>query len=235
MKTMIGALLTSIIAVSIAKADVTGPYDGQMTGATPIAAAVALSQTGVWVTGTLALDAGLASFGGAYTVTGRATAKKLKLSGVGPNGARLSWKGKIATTTISGKARLKVPGNRLAGLLSFTRNVSTEDGSTCDTVYNQNSTAFGQVLSEALMTCAACHVTGGQAQATRLHVTSSDPLATARQVALLVDSTNPSTSRILEKPLQLLPHGGGQQITAGSAEEQVLTEWVDLIAQAHCN
>ena len=42
-------------------------------------------------------------------------------------------------------------------------------------------------------------------------------------------------SRILEKPTNVLPHGGSVQIQPGSNEEQILTQWVDLVAAAACN
>jgi hypothetical protein len=66
-------------------------------------------------------------------------------------------------------------------------------------------------------------------------VDASNPLATARAIAPLVDAANPDASRILRKPLGLVPHGGGVQVTPGSTEESILRQWVDLIAQAHCS
>ena len=106
----------------------------------------------------------------------------------------------------------------------------------CDAVHADNTSFFAdQVMGQALTACTACHVTGGQADPTRFHVTAADPLATARSVAALVDTANPDASRILQKPLNLLPHGGGAQITAASAEDGILRQWVGLIAQAQCN
>ena len=86
-----------------------------------------------------------------------------------------------------------------------------------------------------MVTEAGVHEPGLQAGATRLHVDTNDPLATARAIALLVDSADPSASRILEKPLNLVPHGGGLQITPGSTQDQILSQWVGLVAQANCN
>src|SRR5690348_17939562 len=63
----------------------------------------------------------------------------------------------------------------------------------------------------------------------------SDALASARSLAPFVDSANPDASRILEKPLMLVPHGGGLQLTAGSTEEQNLRQWVHMVAAAACN
>ena len=61
------------------------------------------------------------------------------------------------------------------------------------------------------------------------------PSATARSMAALVDASNPDASRLLQKPLDVLPHGGGVQITAGSAEETILRQWVELVAAANCS
>jgi hypothetical protein len=63
----------------------------------------------------------------------------------------------------------------------------------------------------------------------------NDALATARSLAPFVDSANPDGSRILEKPLALVPHGGDQQIAPGSSEDQMLRQWVGLIAAAGCS
>jgi hypothetical protein len=32
-----------------------------------------------------------------------------------------------------------------------------------------------------------------------------------------------------------LPHGGGSQIMPGGTQEQILTQWVDLLVQVQCN
>ncbi|MFN8543258.1 MAG: hypothetical protein U0807_03520 [Candidatus Binatia bacterium] len=228
-------LLASFAAGAIARADVTGSFDGQISGPSlPVAvnAAAAFSQAGKAITGTIALDGTLA---GAYTVNGRATPKKVKLSGFGPGGARLTWAGKIGGDTVAGKVRVKGSG-KLGGVLAMTRNVSSGDGAGCDAVYTQNADYFAtNLLGDALTACTACHVPGGTAGPTRLHVLVSDPLATARSIALLVDPASPTTSRIVVKPLLIVPHGGNQAIVSGSTQEQSLRQWVDLVTQAHCN
>jgi hypothetical protein len=184
----------------------------------------------------VALPGDLATFGGAYLVVGKVTPKRVKVSGAGPGGLVFKWNAKILGDTLTGKAKVRGPGKKLLGTLAMTRNVFASDGSSCDAVYNANQTLFDdQVLGQALTTCTSCHAPGLQAAATRLHVTPGDPLATARAVALFVDSASPSTSRILAKPLNLVPHGGGVQLQTGSAEAQTLAQWVDLVAQAHCN
>ena len=83
--------------------------------------------------------------------------------------------------------------------------------------------------------CGTCHAPGFQAAATRLRIDALDPRATARLVALLVDGADPTASRIVEKPLNLVPHGGGPQFAPGGAEDLLLEQWVGLVAQAHCN
>src|SRR5262249_35039715 len=103
------ALAAAVVGLAVhgARADVTGSFDGQASGprvAVTINAAATFTQTGKQVTGTIAVDGPLA---GAYVVTkGKATAKKLIVSALGPNGTRLKWKGKIVGDTISGKAKL---------------------------------------------------------------------------------------------------------------------------------
>lgn len=239
MGTWLAVVLGSMIVASAADAQVTGSFDGALTPRKTtdlLGGAAVFSQIGKDVTGTVVLPADLAAFGGAYLVTGKATTKRLKVSGMGASGALLKWRGKIVGSTIQGKAKLKGPTGKLIGTLALTRNVSTGDGSGCDQVYLDNETLFAtDVLGLALDSCDSCHAPGLQASATRLHVVPSDALATARQIALLVDSANPSASRILEKPLNVLPHGGGVQITAGSPEATALQSWVDLVAAASCN
>jgi hypothetical protein len=228
----VGVLLNGLVGASLAQADVTGSYDGGLT----IAAAAVFSQIDKAVTGTVALPSDLESFGGEYLVTGKATPKKLKVSGIGLGGVSFKYRGKITGETIRGKAKLKGPGGKLRAILAITLNVSTGDGSGCDAVYTANETFFrDQMLGQALTSCASCHNPGLQAGATRLHIDPSDPLATARQIALLIDAVSPSTSRILEKPLNAVPHGGGRQITSGSTQEQLLVQWADLVAAAACN
>ena len=229
---------SAVASVHPARADVTGSFDGSVSGKrTPlVSVAGAVSQAGTALSGTIALPADLAVLGGAYLVNGKATPKRVKLSGTGPLGAKLVWTAKITGDTLRGKMRVKGPGAKLAGTLTMTRNVSTGDGSGCDAVFAANETVFvDQVLGQALTSCTTCHAPGLQAAATRLHVLRADPLSTARNIAELVDSADPASSRILEKPLNVLPHGGGPQLVAGSAQALILREWVDLVAAAHCN
>ena len=233
-----GLLLGVLVGASAVRADVTGSYDGTLTpgkAAEPIAASAVFSQSDTAVSATVALSPDLATFGGAYLISGKATAKRVKVSGIGTNGVTFKYRGKIVGTTLRGKAKLKGTTEKLRGTLELTLNPPT-DGSGCDSVFTANETFFvDQVLGQSLQACRACHGPGLQAAATRLHVDENDPLATARSVAPFVDSASPATSRILEKPLNVLPHGGGQQIVPGSTQAQILRQWVDLIAAAACN
>lgn len=228
------------VGLGVAWADVTGSYDGQISGAkvpAPVAAAAALSQSGTFLMGTIAVAGDpTTAFGGAYLVSGKAKPKKVTAKGTSPTGVKLKWTGKIVGDVVQGKATLKAPGRKLVGTLALTRNLSTSDGSACDSVYTQNTTLFTtQVLGQALTPCLSCHVAGGQASATRLRLATADPLATARSIALQVDSANPLASRILTKPTGVLPHGGETQITVGSAAETTLKQWINLVAAASCN
>jgi hypothetical protein len=231
-------LCWSLAGASMARADVTGSYDGTLTpkdSTVPVAAAVVFSQIDKAVTGTVALPGDLASFGGEYLVSGKATSKKVKVSGTGVNGVLFKYKGKIVGETLQGKAKLKGAAGKLKGTLAIARNAAG-DGSGCDGVYTANESFFlSDVMGQALTTCAACHGPGLQAGASRLHVNFGDPLATARQMAPLIDAASPSTSRLLQKPLNISPHGGGQQILPASTQEQILVQWADLIAAAACN
>jgi hypothetical protein len=234
---MFTAVLCSVGLAAAARADVTGSYDGRMTGkkiATPLEAAAALAQTGKLLSGTLVVG-GSGPLGGVYLVNGKATPKKVKLSGANPGGARVKWTGKIAGDTVQGKGMLKAGKTKVAGTLALMRNVSADDGSACDAVYQQNATTFDDdVLGDALTPCTTCHIAGGQAAATRFRITAADPLATARTVALLVDPTSPAASRIVAKPTGVLPHGGLQQILPGSAQADILIDWATLVAQSGC-
>jgi hypothetical protein len=230
-------LLAALAAAVPARADVTGSYDGTLTPkkTAAISASAVFTQTDTSLSGTVALPADLATFGGAYIVQGKATAKKVKVTGIGTNGVTFKYRGKITGTSLDGKAKLKGTAGKLNGKLALTLN-PVIDGSGCDAVYTANQTFFDdQVLDVALHACQACHQPGLQAGSTRLHVDPNDPLASARTIAPLVDSANPSMSRILEKPLNVLPHGGSVQIQPGSNEEQILTQWVDLVAAAACH
>lgn len=235
---MLVALALDGSVVTIVHADVTGSYDGTMSGATlasPVPVGAVLTQAGKFVTGTIALGGDQATTGGPYLVHGKATPKRLKLSGSNANGVKLTWGGPLSSVGARGKIKLKGAGKPTVGTLTVTRNLSSGDGASCDAVYTANQTTFTtQVLGQALSPCASCHVSGGQADATRFHVYSADPLATARAVATMVDTTSPAASRLIEKPTLVLPHGGGKQLTPDGPDAQILLDWATLLIQAGC-
>jgi len=227
-----------LLVAGAARADVVGSFEGTLaskSGTVPISAV--FKQVAKVVNGTVALPGDLATFGDQYLVIGKATKVRLKFSGAGKDhGAFLKGNLKVSGSTLSGKVKIKLPGSKpLNGKVSLTANPPVGDGTSCDAVYQANKTFFDDSVMDALNKCGECHGTALQAESTRLHVNLIDPLATARAIAPFVDSTNPSASKLLAKPLNLVPHGGGSEITAGSAEEQTLQQWIALIAAAHCN
>jgi hypothetical protein len=231
-------LLVGWCGIPTARAQLTGSYDGGASGRTitaPLAAAAVLEQNGKTVTGTIAVGGDQTTTGGAYLVNGKATKKLVKVKGFNGNGVKLVWRGKLGTSGAAGKAKLKGAGQRLTGTLALGLNVPAGDGSSCDAVYSANAGTFTEeLMNQALVPCSSCHVPGAQAAATRFHVIASDPLATARAVAEMVDPAAPSASRLIAKPMLALPHGGGQQVFDGSAEAQSLLAWATLIAQSGC-
>lgn len=224
--------------VSAAQAQLTGSYDGDASGrkiSAPIAAAAVLEQSGKTISGTIAVGGDQTTIGGAFLVRGKATTKRVKVKGFNGNGAKLVWKGKLGPSSATGTAKLKGAGQRLVGTLALRLNGATGDGSSCDAVYGANAQTFTeQLMNQALVPCASCHVAGAQAGATRFHVVAGDPLATARAVAEMVDSADPSASRLIAKPMLALPHGGGQQVFDGTAEAQSLLAWATLIVGSGC-
>jgi hypothetical protein len=231
-----------LLAGGAAHADVVGSFEGTLaskSGTQPISAV--FKQVGNVVNGTVALPGNLATFGDQYVVgpLGKSTKKRLKFQGPGDdNGAFLKGNLKVSGSTLTGKVKIKVPGSKpLNGKVSLTLNPPVSDGTSCDAVYQEptNKTFFDDSVMDALNKCGECHGPGLQAESTRLSVNLIDPLATARAIVPFIDSANPSASKLLTKPLYLVPHGGGSEITAGSAEEQALQSWIALIAAAHCN
>jgi hypothetical protein len=235
-KVAIATTFVLLAAAAISRADVTGSSEGQITGrkiATPIPTAAVFTQSGRTVSGTVAV--GGEGFAGAYLVHGIATPKRLRVSGA-LNGVMLKLTARITGDASQGRIRLKGTGSKLVGTLALTKNPPVGDGASCDAVFSANQTTFtDQMLHGALVNCTACHIPGGQAADTRFHVATTDPLATARAIVPFVDSADPAASRIVQKPLLLVPHGGGQQILSGSAEETELRSWVALIAAAGCS
>jgi len=227
-----------LLAAGAAHADVVGSFEGTLSsksGTLPVSAV--FKQAAKIVNGTVALPGTLATFGDQYLVVGKATKVRLKFSGAGKDhGAFLKGNLKVSGSTLRGTVKIKIPGSKpLNGKMSLAANPPVADGTSCDAVYDANKTLFDGSVMDALNKCGECHGPGLQAESTRLHVDLIDPLATARAIAPFVDAANPSASKLLTKPLYLVPHGGGTEITAGSTEEQTLQQWIALIAAAHCN
>jgi hypothetical protein len=228
----------ALLVGATARAQVVGSFEGTIAARSgSVGVAAVFKQDDRLVSGTVALPGDLAAFGGEYLVTGKATRTRIKFSGRGGSGGG-NLKGNLKSTggTLAGKIRVKVPRTKaLNGRATLTANPPVGDGTSCDAVYQANETLFDGAVMGALGICGTCHGTGLQAESTRLHVAPSNPLATARAVAPFVDAADPTASKLLAKPLNLIPHGGGVQIQAGSAQHQALQQWVGLIAAAQCN
>ena len=235
------ALLTGLaMAATAARADLTGSYAGQLrVGRPPQTTAVAavLTDASGALAGTVVLGLGEPALDGAYLVQGKQKGKHVKLRGTSPTGAQLMLRAVTSTATVTGKLRVRMAETRVKGRLELSRLPGGDDGSSCDQVFVDNEQFFTtEVMGGVLVpVCAACHVPGGQAAATRLHVVAGDPAATAHSTTVLIDQTTPANSLLLAKPLARLPHGGGQQLTEGSTEAQALEQWATLVAQAECS
>jgi hypothetical protein len=234
---LLAGLALVVLAAASARADLSASYDGSLTLAgTGVTVAVALDQANVSVTGTLAIDSGARDAAGVYYVTGRVRGGKVILNGANAGGTRFRWRARrVAGGNLKGKAVMRGPGGKIAGTLLLVRRTvepPVNPPVTCD-----NSFFTGQVMGRVLQpTCAACHVAGGAAQSTGFRVTPSDPIATQQSIDAFINRTNPSESRILQKPLAQIPHGGGQQLSPGSETEQILSQWVTLVATGQqCN
>jgi mono/diheme cytochrome c family protein len=218
------------------RVDLTASYDGRLALAHShdvADVAATLTQIGRVLTGTVAVAASGAVAAESYIVTGRVRGRRVRLAGTSADGTRIVWSGTATAGGVAGPVKLAHAGTRRHGRLAFSRRTpppSGGGGPVCDNAYFTD-----EVMPKVLVPiCAHCHVAGGQAASTSFRVTPTDPLATQASVALHVNAANPDQSRILEKPLALLPHGGGQQLVAGSPGEQILRHWVDLVAGGVC-
>jgi mono/diheme cytochrome c family protein len=231
------ALLAAIPAVG--NAGVAGSYAGTLRlGATDTVVDVAASLTDVdgALAGTVVLALGDPSLAGAYAVQGKRKGVRVRLRGVGPSGAGLVIRGKSGSTGLAGRAKARLGDLRAKGRLDLELLPSGGDGSSCDGVFTDHEAFFtDEVLGNVLVpVCAACHTAGGLAQATRLRVLASDPLATARSTILVIDPAAPGDSLLLAKPLARVPHGGGLQVSEGSTQAQILAEWAAIVGAAEC-
>jgi mono/diheme cytochrome c family protein len=233
---MLAVLAALAGPLDLARADLTASYQGRFTIARTrqqVDVTATLTQWGTALRGTVTVSG--VPLGGTFVVHGRVRGRRLTLSGADTMGVRLAWKGGLAGQRLVGRARLRGPRARARGLLVLARGAAAGGsggggGALCEPAF-----FTGEVMGKVLVPiCSRCHVAGGVAQAARLRVTPSDPVATQQSVALVIDTAAPQASLLLEKPLGLVSHGGGQQIAPGGAEADILTQWVTMVAQGLC-
>lgn len=220
-----------------ARGDLTASYDGTLTVKRAPAASVAgvLTQAGSGVAATIAIT-GSDAANGVYTLTGGLRGARLVLRGINASGVRMKLAGKVSNeAAFSAVVRTMGPSGKTRGVLSFSRRTAQpppEPREHCDSSYFTTD-----VMQRVLVPiCANCHTSGGIAQATSFRVTSTDALATQDSVALQIDLQEPAASRLLAKPLNLMAHGGGQQLQPESAEHGILLHWAELVASnQQCN
>ncbi|HZP40441.1 MAG TPA: DUF1549 domain-containing protein [Candidatus Binatia bacterium] len=235
---LLGVVLGAALLATSARADLTASYDGTLTlrrRHPPAVVAGALAQTGAAVSGTLAIALPAPAGTAVYHVNGRARRARVTLTGTSSTGVRFRWRGRANGTTVLGIARLAGRTVHAKGMLALARRIVQPPATppaTCDSSFFDGR-VMGLVLQPI---CAGCHVPGGAAAATGFRVTLGDPRATQASVALMIDTARPEQSRILQKPLAELPHGGGQQLSPGSEAAAVLAQWVQLVASGQqCN
>ena len=211
-------------------------YDGQFTVAgthETAAVAGALGAANAAVNGTVAIGLKDPLAAGVFYLHGTLKGAKLRLTGANASRVRLRWTGTVSGDTLAGKARIRGPQGRMRGRLTLQRRAVVQPpsgGTPCDPVYFADP-----VMASVLVPiCSHCHGAGGIAQATSFRITPADATATQASTNIQVDVANPSASRLLEKPLALIPHGGGQQIAPGSPEAQVLANWASIVAAGNC-
>jgi hypothetical protein len=224
------------LGAGAARADVTGSWDGTLVVTLSSEEGVAtagLIDAGGTLSGTLAVTVADTTMNGIYWVTGKATGggTRVKLAGQNGTGTSLKYKGKRTGEVITGKAKFTTPTGKTKGTITLTRRSDGDLPEVCASTFFE-----GQVMGRVLVPiCANCHVAGGAAQQTALRIIPGDALATQHAVALNIDVTTPSASRILQKPVAAVPHGGGAQLQTSSEEYQVLEQWVNMVAAGtHC-
>ena len=223
-----------------ARADLTATYDGSLTLKTTGEVSVlagSLVQAGNGLSGSVAVGMADPTASGVYFVAGSVKAKGKKIALLGGNqfGTQLRYKGKVSGDTVNGKVKLQGAAGKIKGTLAMYRRIVQPPVTppvTCD-----NPFFTGQVMGLVLQpVCGSCHIEGGAAASAAFRVTGADPIATMESVALQIDKANPAESRILQKPLGVLPHSGGIQLVAGSEQYDVLQQWVNLVAtDQHCD
>jgi mono/diheme cytochrome c family protein len=205
---------------------VNGAWQGRITAAAAAgAAAAALTQRGAHVTGTLTADAG--PLHGTFAVSGRVHGGALRLRGRRGR-IRLVWRAHLDAATWSGPLAVRGRRTPLRAALALTRDAA--GGVRCG-----DGWFASDVMPRVLVPiCAQCHVEGGLAATAPFRVTVGDAGATVLSALREIDAGDPSQSKILLKPRAALPHGGGQRLVPGSAEDDVLARWVALVTAPGC-
>src|SRR5262249_26344645 len=155
----------------------------------------ALGQTGVGVSGTLAIGFTDPALAGVYAVSGQVHGPRVALVGANPTGVLLRWRGRVlADGSARGRARLRRAGKHGAGALVIAPRSPEPPPATppasCDSPFF-SAQVMGRVLQPI---CAGCHITGGAAQHANFRVTLGDALATEASVALQIDTAHPDDS-----------------------------------------
>jgi mono/diheme cytochrome c family protein len=233
--TVLAALATALATPTCA-ADITASYEGSLTLAarSPVLVAAALRQTGSGVGGTLVLELPDPALAGIYWVSGRVHGRRVRLGGANATGTQLRWRARVTSpTTVRGRLWLHGATGRWKAVLALTRRTSGPPPvppEACDDAVFRD-----EVMVRILVpVCAQCHVAGGLAEASAFRVTASDRLATLASALQQLDAAAPLASRLLQKPLATLPHGGGQQLVPGSAQADLLTGWVQAAVERSC-
>ena len=96
---------------------------------------------------------------------------------------------------------------------------SSNDSSSSTTTDDVGAVNFARLSSTLAGKCTPCHVPGGAASS------YWDSSASAKIIAL-VNTTSPASSRLLQKGLGQLSHGGGPVWTTASTEYKIALRWV---------
>lgn len=236
------SVLATVLCLGMASsvsADMSGSWAGQFVLPTlgkTVDAAAALADARGRLNGTIVFALEDPTLAAAFVVQGRVAGGRLRLSGANPAGVTVTVRGASRHGILHGVARLRGATGTTKGRITLEVQAGRTDASACDAVFTQNTAFFtSEVLGTVLVPrCLACHGAGGQAQTTRLRVVPGDPAATARSTALVAHPTDAAQALLVRKPQGLVAHGGGERITPGGAEAQVLTQWATLLAQSGC-
>jgi len=121
--TVVSFVAASVGFAGVARADLSGTYDGQLTAGNPpnvVATSGTLSQSGNALTGTITLPLANVSLTGTYTVIGRSGLKNFWLRGTNGAGAKLLWRGTATGTGLGGRLWLRSRSARLRASMTFT-------------------------------------------------------------------------------------------------------------------